>query len=321
MKYKPIIIVAGEPNSIFLEILFKTFKLKKFKSPLILIASKEIVMLQMKALNFKFKINLLEYNGKSLSKLNKNKINLLNVDFHQMSPFTEISFKSKKYIENSFDIALNLIKLNITKKLINGPISKKYFLKKKFFGITEYLGEKTRSKNVAMLIYNKYLSVSPLTTHIPLKSVTKKITKKFIIDKILLINEFYIKKLKFQPKIAVAGLNPHCESRSLLDEDKQILLPSISMLKNKKILIDGPFPTDTIFLKQNRNKFNLIIGMYHDQVLTPMKTIYEYDAINVTIGLPFIRVSPDHGPNEKMMGKNLSNPLSLIRSLEFLDNK
>ena len=321
MKYKPIIIVAGEPNSIFLEIFFKTFKLKKFKSPLILIASKEIVMLQMKALNFKFKINLLEYNGKSLSKLNKNKINLLNVDFHQMSPFTEISFKSKKYIEKSFDIALNLIKLNITKKLINGPISKKYFLKKKFFGITEYLGEKTRSKNVAMLIYNKYLSVSPLTTHIPLKSVTKKITKKFIIDKILLINEFYIKKLKFQPKIAVAGLNPHCESRSLLDEDKQILLPSISVLKNKKILIDGPFPTDTIFLKQNRNKFNLIIGMYHDQVLTPMKTIYEYDAINVTIGLPFIRVSPDHGPNEKMMGKNLSNPLSLIRSLEFLDKK
>ena len=321
MKYKPIIIVAGEPNSIFLEIFFKTFELKKFKSPLILIASKEIVMLQMKALNFKFKINLLDYNGKSLSKLNKNKINLLNVDFHQMSPFTEISFKSKKYIENSFDIALNLIKLNITKKLINGPISKKYFLKKKFFGITEYLGEKTRSKNVAMLIYNKYLSVSPLTTHIPLKSVTKKITKKFIIDKILLINEFYIKKLKFQPKIAVAGLNPHCESRSLLDEDKQILLPSISVLKNKKILIDGPFPTDTIFLKQNRNKFNLIIGMYHDQVLTPMKTIYEYDAINVTIGLPFIRVSPDHGPNEKMMGKNLSNPLSLIRSLEFLDNK
>jgi len=321
VKYKPIIIVAGEPNSIFLEIFFKTFKLKKFKSPLILIASKEIVMLQMKALNFKFKINLLEYNGKSLSKLNKNKINLLNVDFHQMSPFTEISFKSKKYIEKSFDIALNLIKLNISKKLINGPISKKYFLKKKFFGITEYLGEKTRSKNVAMLIYNKYLSVSPLTTHIPLKSVTKKITKKFIIDKILLINEFYIKKLKFQPKIAVAGLNPHCESRSLLDEDKQILLPSISVLKNKKILIDGPFPTDTIFLKQNRNKFNLIIGMYHDQVLTPMKTIYEYDAINVTIGLPFIRVSPDHGPNEKMMGKNLSNPLSLIRSLEFLDNK
>ena len=92
-------------------------------------------------------------------------------------------------------------------------------------------------------------------------------------------------------------------------------------LKKKNLLIEGPFSADTIFLKKNRNRFNLIIGMYHDQVLTPLKTIYEYDAINITVGLPFIRVSPDHGPNEKMMGKNLSNPLSLIRSLEFLDNR
>jgi len=74
-------------------------------------------------------------------------------------------------------------------------------------------------------------------------------------------------------------------------------------------------------MKKNRNKFNVIIGMYHDQVLTPVKTLFEYDAINITLGLPFIRVSPDHGPNEKMMGKNISNPKSLINSLNFLDKK
>jgi 4-hydroxythreonine-4-phosphate dehydrogenase len=76
---------------------------------------------------------------------------------------------------------------------------------------------------------------------------------------------------------------------------------------------------DTIFLKNNRKKFDLIIGMYHDQVLTPMKTLFEYDAINITIGLPFIRVSPDHGPNESMLGKNKSNYLSLFNSIKFLD--
>lgn len=321
MKYKPIIIVAGEPNSIFLEILFKTIKLKKFKSPLILIASKKIVLLQMKALKYKLNINLLEFNGQILTKLNKKKINLINVDFNQTKAFNKISLKSRKYIEKSFNIALSLIKLNLSDKLINGPISKKYFLKKKFFGVTEYLGEKTNSKNIAMLIYNKFLSVSPLTTHIPIKSVAKKITKKDIINKILLLNKFYKKNFKLTPKIAVTGLNPHCESRSLFDEDKQIIKPSINKLKKKNLLIEGPFSADTIFLKKNRNRFNLIIGMYHDQVLTPLKTIYEYDAINITVGLPFIRVSPDHGPNEKMMGKNLSNPLSLIRSLEFLDNR
>ena len=91
------------------------------------------------------------------------------------------------------------------------------------------------------------------------------------------------------------------------------------MLRKNGINVSGPFAADTIFLKQNREKFDVILGMYHDQVLAPFKTIFEYDAINLTMGLPFLRVSPDHGPNEKMIGKNLSNPTSLIRALEFLD--
>ena len=85
-----------------------------------------------------------------------------------------------------------------------------------------------------------------------------------------------------------------------------------------KININGPYVTDTFFIKDFK-KFDIIIGMYHDQVLTPIKTIFEYDAINITIGLPFIRVSPDHGPNESMLGKNKSNYLSLFNSIKFLD--
>ena len=85
--------------------------------------------------------------------------------------------------------------------------------------------------------------------------------------------------------------------------------------------VKGPFPADTIFLKQNRTKYNVILGMFHDQVLSPIKTLKEYDAINITLGLPFLRISPDHGPNEKMINKNLSNPLSLIKSLKFLDRQ
>ena len=87
----------------------------------------------------------------------------------------------------------------------------------------------------------------------------------------------------------------------------------------KKYKISGPYPADTMFLRQNRRKFNVILGMYHDQVLTPLKTLYEYDAINITLGLPFVRISPDHGPNERMVGKNKSNPLSLMRAISFLD--
>ena len=104
----------------------------------------------------------------------------------------------------------------------------------------------------------------------------------------------------------------------MYNEDETIIKPSIKYLK-KKYNVSGPHPADTIFLKHNRKNFNVILGMYHDQVLTPVKTLYEYDAINITLGLPFIRISPDHGPNEIMIGKNLSNPLSLIQAIRFLD--
>jgi 4-hydroxythreonine-4-phosphate dehydrogenase len=115
------------------------------------------------------------------------------------------------------------------------------------------------------------------------------------------------------------GLNPHCESIHKYNEDEKILKPAIKNLFNQGYKIYGPFSADTFFLKDNRKKFDVVIGMYHDQVLTPFKTIFEYNAINITLGLPFIRVSPDHGPNEKMMGKNISNPQSLIEAINFLD--
>ena len=193
-------------------------------------------------------------------------------------------------------------------------------LKKKYLGITEYVAKKFNQKKFAMLIYNEKLAVCPVTTHLPIKLVAKKISKKNIREKIIIINNFYKKYLGFKPKIAVVGLNPHCESISKFNEDTKIIGPLIKAFRDK-INIKGPFSADTIFLKNNRKKFDVIIGMYHDQVLTPIKTLFEYDAINITLGLPFLRVTPDHGPNEKMIGKNISNPISLIRSLEFLDKK
>ena len=318
MNYKPIIIVAGEPNSVFFELFFKVI-IKKIKSPIILIASKKLIEMQAKILKKKINFNLTNEFEIIKKKNILKKINLIDVDFKQPSAFRKISTKSNNYISNCFDIAINLLKNNVSNKFINGPISKKTFLKKKFNGITEYLAHKTNTKKFAMIIYNKNLSVCPLTTHLPIKYVSKKINKLEIVNKIKLINKFWKKKFKKQVKIGVTGLNPHCESIDHFNEDQNIILPAIKKLKKLKYNIEGPLAADTIFLKNNRKKFDLIIGMYHDQVLTPMKTLYEYNAINITIGLPFIRVSPDHGPNESMLGKNKSNYLSLLNSIKFLD--
>jgi len=318
MRFDPIIIVAGEPNSIFLEIFFKCLK-KKIKSPLILIASLNLVKMQMHKLKVKRKIVILDYKNFTNKKLNNKNINLINVDYNPSKAFEKITTKSNNYIKKSFDISFKIIKQNKIKKLINGPIYKKTFLNKKYLGITEFISKKFKVKKKAMLIYNKKLSVCPVTTHLPIKYVTKRINKKNIIEKVKLITQFYIKKVKKKPKIAILGLNPHCESIDKFNEDEKIIKPVIKYLKSHNYKVFGPYPSDTIFLKKNRKNFDVILGMYHDQVLTPIKTLFEYDAINITLGLPFLRISPDHGPNENMLGKNKSNPLSLFKALSFMD--
>ena len=318
MKNKPIIVVAGEPNSIFLEIFFKTMK-KKIKHPIVLICSIKLLKMQMNYLKYKEKIRIIKYTDLKILNLNNKSINIIDIKYSQKYAFQKVSKKSKNYIKKSFDIAFKIIKLGLANKLINGPVSKTSFLDKKFLGMTEYISHNFSSTNNAMLIFNKDLSVCPLTTHMPIKLVSKSINQNLIKKKVKLIDNFYKKYLGYGPQIAVTGLNPHCESNENNNEDLTIIKPAISYLKNKGYNISGPYSADTIFLKKNRKIYDVIIGMYHDQVLGPLKTLYEYNAINITLGLPFIRISPDHGPNEEMLGKNLSSPLSLINSILFLD--
>ena len=314
-----ILVLACEPNSVFLEIFFKSLKKVNTKNPLVLIGSLKILKFQMKKLSFKKKIKILDLNNLKNYKLNNSFINLINVDYNYQITFGKITKKSNNYIEKCFNTAFKIIRENRIKKIINGPINKKTFLNKKFLGITEYISSKFSIKKNCMLIYNKNLSVCPITTHLPLKDVSKKISKQKIIEKAKLIYTFYEKNLDIRPRIAILGLNPHCESMDKFNEDQKIIKPAVNYLKRKKYNVSGPFSADTMFLKDNRYKFDVIIGMYHDQVLTPLKTIFEYDAINITLGLPFLRISPDHGPNEKMLGKNISNPTSLIKAINFLD--
>ncbi len=319
MKFKPIIIVAGEPNSVFIEILIKIIKKKRFKSPLVLICSKKIFIKQAKALKEKIQFNEINENEISLKKNFLKKFNLIDVEYNQSKAFEKISSKSNKYIKNCFDVGLKIMKKKISNKFINGPISKKKFLQNKYNGVTEFLAHKTKTKNYAMVIFNKKLSVSPVTTHLPIKYVSKKINKSKIIQQVKLIDNFWKDKFNSKVKIGITGLNPHCESIDELNEDKKIISPVVKKLNKQNINIKGPFSADTIFTKANRNKFNIVIGMYHDQVLTPIKTLFEYDAINITIGLPFFRISPDHGPNENMLGKKKSDITSTLNSILFLD--
>ncbi len=319
MNFKPIIIVCGEPNSVFSELLAKSLKKYRSKKPIVLIGSLSLIAHQLKSLKSNIGFNSVVLQDGLLKDIKKNKINFIDVKYNFSKIYEPISSKSNKYISKCFHTAFEIIKKNKISGLINGPISKKYFLKKRYPGITEYISDKFNISNFAMLIFNKNLSVCPITTHLPLAKVSKKIKKVEIVLKTKLIKDFFKKNFSKDPKIAITGLNPHCENFYNVSEEKRIISPAIKILKKDKIKIFGPYPADTIFLTQNIKRFDVVVGMYHDQVLAPIKSLYGFDAINITLGLPFIRISPDHGPNFEMIGKNKSNPQSLIDAIKFLD--
>jgi len=318
---KPIAIISGEPNSISSEIIFKLWKSrKKFAHrPFLIIGSMKLLNLQKKKLRFNISIKEIKKNF-DIKDLKGKFLPVYNVEYEQKKAFQKISVKSKKYIFNCFKEAQNFISKKKVSGLINCPVSKEILFKNKKQGVTEFLAKKAGIQgNEVMLIYNKKLSVAPLTTHIPLREVSNKIDKLKILKKIITINNFYRKNFKKKPIIGILGLNPHNHGPTKNSEEKNNIIPAIKLAKKNNIKIFGPVSTDTAFLIDKKNKFDVIFGMYHDQVLTPFKAMYKYKAINITLGLSYIRVSPDHGIAEDIVGKKIANPESLIESVKFFN--
>ena len=319
---KPIAIIAGEPNSISSEIIFKCWKLKKkyIHKPLFIIGSVQLLNLQMKQLKYKIKIKKINKHFK-VRDLNEIELPVYDIDYTQKKPFEKISSKSNKYIFKCFEVALKFVNDKKILGFINCPISKEYLFKNKHQGVTEFLSKKLNKKNnnEVMLIYNKKLSVSPITTHIPLNQVSKKINQYKIVEKVKIINNFYKKFLNKKPNFAILGLNPHNFSISKKSEEKKIINKAIKSLVKLKINAKGPVAPDSSFVIFKKYKFDVIIGMYHDQVLSPFKALYNFFAINITLGLPYIRISPDHGIAEDIVGKKIANPNSLIESIKFFN--
>ena len=297
---KTIAIITSDPKSINYEIIKKSlfFFNKKNKNKYLFIGSKKLFI-------------------KNVTDEKKLKnINIIDVQWKNHND-------KSSYLRKSFEIFFNLYKEKKVNALINLPLNKKKFFGTKYPGVTEYLSSKYKcSGNETMLLYNSLFSVSPLTTHIKIKDISKKINKKKIITNFKNIYLFYKKILKINnPKIGILGLNPH----NAIDfnkntEERNIIYPAIKNLKKKyKKNIFGPISPDVSFLVREQQKINSLIGIYHDQVLTSFKYINKYSAINITLGLPFLRVSPDHGVATNIIGKNKANPDSFLYALQFFE--
>ena len=315
---KKIILVSGDPNSINSELIYKCWiKLPKtIKKNIFIISNYNLLKEQYKKLNYK--INLIKVDNSLNSIDNIDCLKIIDVEIDFKNPFEVSNEASSRYILNSLNLAHKLALNTNIAGIINCPINKK-LLKKKGLGVTEFLASKCNVKKDAevMLIKNKNLIVCPITTHLDIKSISKKLNKKKIINKIKTINKWYKDLYKKKPKIALLGLNPHNAELRKNSEEIKIIIPAVKTLKKFGILLKGPLVADTFFINDYKN-FNVVIGMYHDQVLTPFKTLFKFDAINLTLGLKYSRVSPDHGvASDKIMKKN-SNPESLFRCIDYI---
>ncbi len=316
---KKIIIVAGEPNSINSEIIAKSWKSKSknLRNRIIIIGNYELIKYQLKILKISIPLNKIK---KIDGFLSKNKLNILDIPLKFKNPFKINSKDIRKYLFLCFEYAHKISKQKKTAGFINCAINKKILFQDNSTGITEYLAKKNKLKQYfVMMIYNRLLSVVPITTHIKLKDIHKNLNKKIIVNKVKVLNNFYYKLFKKKPSIAVLGINPHNSELRKNSEEQKIIAPAIMKLKKLNIKISGPYSADTAFTKKNRSNFDVIVGMYHDQVLTPFKTLFEFDAVNVTLGLDYIRLSPDHGIAADIIKKNKANTTSLINSIKFIE--
>jgi 4-hydroxythreonine-4-phosphate dehydrogenase len=314
---RPIIIILGEPNSISSEIFLKSLNyIKKTKLNFIIIGNYSLLEKQANYLDFKINV---KFKLSEINSLENVKFNFINVDYKQSKPFNLKTNNSDTFVKKCFEHAVILLKKKLAIGLINLPINKSKFTKNKYKGITEYIADKTNNRNKEnMLLFNENFSVLPLTTHIPLKKVYKEISYKKIEKACKNISNFYlntIKRKKF--KIGILGLNPHNgENGYIGNEEKKIIIPAINKLK-KNYPIIGPLSPDTSFLQREKLQIDVLIGHYHDQILTTFKTKFDFNAINITIGLPFIRISPDHGIGTGIIGKGIANPKSFKKAVKF----
>ncbi len=317
MKNK-IIIVTGDPNSINSELIYKSWKKINIslKKKIVLISNYKLLKEQFKKLNYPIKITKIDDLDAQRS---NSSLKIIDIKLNFTNSFKVSKKNASKFVIKSLNYAHKLALNKDYKGLINCAISKK-LLRKNNFGVTEYLASKNNVKNNSevMLIRNDNLSVSPITTHLDIKNISKKLNSDLIINKVDTIEFWFKKNFNKKPKIAMLGLNPHNAELRNNSEERKVIIPSILMLKRKGVNITGPLVADTLFIEDYK-KYDVIVGMFHDQVITPFKTLFKFNAINVTLGLNYLRVSPDHGVAENLIGKNKANSTSLINCINFVN--
>ena len=216
--------------------------------------------------------------------------------------------------------AVDFAKRGDVDAIATAPINKLAFAKAglKWKGHTDLIAHLCDSKRVAMMFHSPTLKVVLITVHVPLKSVSKYLTPALVDQTISLTAEAMKMFGTPKPRLALAGLNPHAGENGVLgDEDDKVLVPAVRRARARRVNIEGPIPGDTVFVRAARGEYDCVIACYHDQGLIPVKLLSFGNAVNVTIGLPIIRTSVDHGTAFDIAGKGVANAGSMIAAVKL----
>lgn len=316
-------ITMGDPTGIGPEIIVKVLSDKStfhFCRPVVL-GDRTIMERAIKLLNSTLKINEMEnveereYKNGRLNLLNLSDINIDEIEYG--APTQPCGRAMVKYIEE----AVKLVLKGSIDAIATAPISKKALSDAGYSypGHTELLAELTGSKEYVMMLAGEKLKVALVTIHCGLKEVFHLLTTEKILTTIRvtydsLINFFGEKK----PRIAVAAFNPHAGEGGLFGkEEEEIILPAVKQAQHLGIEVEGPLPPDTLFYHAAQGAYSAVVSMYHDQGLIPLKLLHFKDAVNITLGLPLIRTSVDHGTAYDIAGTGKANPSSLLNALKL----
>ncbi|MGB1459977.1 MAG: 4-hydroxythreonine-4-phosphate dehydrogenase PdxA [Gammaproteobacteria bacterium] len=320
---KKIIYSPGEPSGIgpdlIIQLSCSTFW-NQINIPIACIADPELLIDRANTLGKKIKIKEISNPGE-LRKNKRNEIQVIEIAKCPNTKYGKLHRSNAKYVLDNLNYGIDTALTNKKVGLVTGPISKENIISidKKFSGHTEHIQKLTKSKDVLMLLGSEKLKVALATTHIPLKAVPKKITKSLIINKAIILNEELKNKFRIKnPQITLLGLNPHAgEGGKIGSEEEEILLPAVKELRKKKINISYPKSADTAFTKKGLNETDAFLGMYHDQVLPVLKALSFGSAVNVTLGIPIVRTSVDHGVALDMAGSGKSDTASLKEAIKI----
>ena len=324
----PLALTSGDPSGIGLEIALKAWLMRKSSnlSPFFIIGDADILRKRAKLLGLNVKVSVA--NIENLTQFFDDSLPVLPLINGQIDAVGIPLKENAAGIIEAIERGVDLVFAKKARAVVTCPIAKKnlYEAGFKFPGHTEFLAalsEQHIAKPVkpVMMLAGPHLKTVPITVHIALNKVPTELTQELIMEIATICQHDLVHKFGIErPRIAVAGLNPHAgESGSMGTEDRDIILPAIKALQVQGFDISGPYPSDTMFHARARQQYDVALCMYHDQALIPVKTIGFDETVNVTLGLPFVRTSPDHGTAFDIASKGIALPNSLIAAIKMAD--